>query len=128
MLAATTLRRIRDLVGIPYVYRSRDPETGLDCLSLAERVYAIAGVSFPPPPPYAPSSMATDSLEQWGRGWEPTGHGEALALMDMRPSHVAVCLGDGTAIHCRAGGVVIQRVSVLERTGTVVGWWRRAAG
>jgi len=109
---------VKDLVGIPYKDHGRDA-SGMDCYGLVIEVLRRAGVSVPDVF-YADASVETKAavkraLES-GIPNTKLEKPEELAVVEILvmglPSHIGVCLGDGTFIHSlRKVGVVIEPLS-----------------
>jgi len=106
---------VKDLVGIPYKDHGRD-SAGMDCYGLVIEVLLRAGISVPDVF-YADTAIETNAavmqvLESGIPNTRLDGPEEAAVIEILimgQPSHVGVCLGDGTFIHAlRKIGVVIE--------------------
>jgi len=92
-------------LGVPYVFGSTDPKTGLDCSALVQRAYADIGVELP--------RIAADQA----REGEPVANlaqarpGDLLAF-NSPVDHITIYLGDGMMIAAPQPGerVKIQKV------------------
>lgn len=107
---------VLQLVGLPYVFGSRDPSAGLDCLTLAAEVYRRIGRSFPMPAAYERNTIGLEEFERAAQAFEVCDPEPwALVLMSDH-EHCGVLLEDArTVIHCRkATGVVVQRLRELR--------------
>ncbi len=103
-----------ELIGIPYVFRGRDPEVGLDCLGLVVEAFKCAGASFPDPIEYQENwvEYGNDHLrENRPESWRPVEEPyEPLDVIFLRmnrekvPSHIGLHVGDGRVLHMPTGG------------------------
>ena len=122
------------LLGTPFRFHGRDPESGLDCIGLAAAALAGAGIAARIPQGYTLRNLRIGGLVSHASasGFAPVG-GTVLRgdLLLVRPGpaqhHLLVALGEDRFIHAHAGlgRVVIQ-------TG-LSGWpilhhWRLSAG
>jgi len=106
---------VKDLVGIPYKIRGRDVN-GMDCYGLIIEVLKRIGKSVPdvfyPDTGIETNKSVLNSLEAAipNTKLEKPEEGAVVEILVMgQPSHVGVCLGDGTFIHAlKKNGVVIE--------------------
>jgi len=98
----------KDLLGVPYVERGRDPAIGLDCLGLVMEFYRRAGVAFPDldtPPKDAGRPSALEGGVQ-ALGWEALPPGRAQdGDLAVYADHVGVIV-DGGVLHVWRSGQV----------------------
>jgi cell wall-associated NlpC family hydrolase len=116
-LSGVGIMEIRNLVGSKYLDHGRDPAEGLDCYGLAMHAVRILSGKTLPDVFYPDTGIETNksilqSLEASIPNTE-TGKPEKGAIVELlvmgQPSHVGVCLGDGTFIHAlKKTGVVIE--------------------
>jgi cell wall-associated NlpC family hydrolase len=108
---------VKDLVGIPYKHHGRDA-SGMDCYGLVIEVLRRAGISVPdvfyPDTGMETNKTVLNSLEAAipNIRLDKPEEGAVVEILVMgQPSHVGVCLGDGTFIHSlRKIGVVIEQL------------------
>ena len=106
---------IKDLIGIPYKVHGRD-HSGMDCYGLVIEVLKRKGITVPDIfYPDANNETNVKIMEILKEGIPNTklDKPEEGAIVEIlvfgQPSHVGVCLGDGTFIHSlRNIGVVIE--------------------
>lgn len=95
-----------DLVGTPYVYGGKDPESGLDCSGFVSLVYTRAGV---------PLTGSAADMARKGRhiGKSQLAPGDLVFFNTLgRPySHVGIYIGQGRFVHAPRPG---ERVRVSE--------------
>lgn len=110
--------KVKDLVGVPYKDHGRD-YTGMDCYGLVIEVLRRGGINLPDAF-YADTSIDTNKsvLEILEKGIPNTEieRPEEWAVVEIlvlgQPSHVGVCLGDGTFIHALKNiGTVVEPLS-----------------
>lgn len=112
------LLRALGLVGVPYRYGGRSPETGFDCSGLVHYVFSGAGLFLP------------------RRAQDMSRVGEPVRRRDLSPgdlvffdtlrepySHVGIYLGENRFIHAPSNGGRVEIVSMTERY-----WTRRYNG
>jgi cell wall-associated NlpC family hydrolase len=109
---------VKDLVGIPYKPHGRD-KTGMDCYGIVIEVLRKKGITIPDVF-YQDTHIDTNkSVLQILENAIPNvkltmpEEGAVVEIFVMgQPSHVGVCLGDGTFIHAlKKIGVVIEPLS-----------------
>jgi Transglycosylase SLT domain/NlpC/P60 family len=104
--------RARSYLGVPYVWGGSDPERGLDCSGLVQRVYADLGYDLP-----------RVSYEQ-ARAGRPVASlaeaqpGDVLAF-GSPVHHVGIYLGDGQMIEAPRPGLAV-RVGPVYETPTAI--------
>ncbi len=126
----------RSLLGIPFVWRGRDPAVGLDCYGLIKvhlklkRGYLI---------PEENATSAGEARERIGLVdldlWEPVrGALEADNVLTFADgcghegaSHVAIYLGDGKVLHTsERTGVIVTPLRVMRQRFREAYRWRAA--
>lgn len=109
---------VKDLVGIPYKDHGRD-SSGMDCYGIVIEVLRRIGINVPDVF-YRDTNIDTNkiTMEILEKGIPNTKldnpeEGAVVEILVMgQPSHVGVCLGDGTFIHAlKKIGVVIEPLS-----------------
>jgi len=106
---------VKDLVGIPYKDHGRD-SSGMDCYGLVIEVLRRAGISVPDvfySDTDIKTNITTMKILESAIPNTKLEKPEDLAVVEIlvmgQPSHVGVCLGDGTFIHAlEKVGVVIE--------------------
>jgi probable lipoprotein NlpC len=106
---------VKDLIGIPYKDHGRDI-SGMDCYGVVIEVLRRKGISVPDVfYPDTKNETNKKILEVLEKGIPNTElhkpeEGAVVEILVMgQPSHVGVCLGDGTFIHSlKKIGVVIE--------------------
>ena len=109
---------VRDLIGIPYKDHGRD-SSGMDCYGVAIEVLRRYGKNLPDvfyPDTAIETNAAVLAILEKGIPNTKLDRPEEGAVVEIlvfgQPSHVGVCLGDGTFIHAmKQFGVVIERLS-----------------
>jgi len=109
---------VKDLVGIPYKNHGRDA-SGMDCYGLVIEVLRRMGINMPDVfYPDTRNETNHEILQILENGIPNTKldkpeEGAVVEILVMgQPSHVGVCLGDGTFIHAmKKIGVVIEPLS-----------------
>jgi cell wall-associated NlpC family hydrolase len=98
-------------VGVPYVWGGTDPAKGLDCSGFVQRVYGDLGIDLP--------RLVRDQMK---RGTEVPSLAEAKPgdlLVSHGHGHVAIYLGNGTAIDAPMPGRTIQVRDAWEMHGNL---------
>lgn len=117
------LAHVRELVGVRYAFQSRDPDIGLDCLTLCEEVYRRIGRVFPLPERYGVDHVDGAVFLDWAQHFDELEGQEPWAFVDMGAAHCGVLMPDGCVIHCRdTTGVVAQPAARLA--SVIDGFWR----
>jgi cell wall-associated NlpC family hydrolase len=102
---ADAVAAAKKYLGVPYVWGSADPKTGLDCSGLMQRAYADLGVQLP--------RVAKDQAKvgQAVPGLDQAKPGDLLAF-NSPVTHIAMYLGDGMMIAAPKPGdhVKIEKV------------------
>jgi len=106
---------VKDLVGIPYKDHGRDAN-GMDCYGLVIEVLHRSGISVPDVFYHDTNIKTNKAVMQTLEAAIPSTKlalPEESAVVEIlvmgQPSHVGVCLGDGTFIHAqRKNGVIIE--------------------
>jgi len=109
---------VKDLVGIPYKAHGRDP-AGMDCYGIAIEVLHRIGKNLPdvfyPDTDIESNENILKILKEAipSALIEKPEEGAIVEILVMgQPSHIGVCLGDGTFIHAlKKIGVVIEPLS-----------------
>lgn len=103
------------LVGVPYSHRSRDPQYGLDCLTLLEVCFDRLGRRFPLPADYTPEAVPAEQLAALHRHLEACGP-EDWAIVEIGAGHCGILLPGCThVLHAQPGkGVVAHRLAVIR--------------
>lgn len=119
------LRKLRYLIGVPFVSKGRDPETGLDCFGLFLCVMKEFGLEIPGLRKYdgqdafdcrAIYFLFLEEIGNWEKIEVPEpGCGIALSIDPDNSnciSHFGVYIGEGKFIHTlKSTGVIVSRVS-----------------
>lgn len=112
-----------DLLTIPYRYRGRRADTGLDCVGL----FAIVQRRLGKPVPFYPSNEAgLDAARgQWLKVAKPEPGDGILMFSDDPPWHIATAISPNEMIHAKSGaGVVIERFDSPLFTRRIEGFYR----
>jgi probable lipoprotein NlpC len=102
---------VKDLVGIPYKEHGRD-STGMDCYGLV--IEAIRRMGKTVPDAFCTGKgIKTKTASIPNTKLDKPEEGAVVEMLVMgRPSHIGVCLGDGTFIHAiEKIGVAIEPLS-----------------
>lgn len=126
---------MQDLIGIPYLDKGRDIETGLDCWGLFRIFYQRhMGIDLPS---YSDSyehaydhvAMVKTMEDNWPSSWirvvEPEfGDGVRLRI-DGNACHVGVYLGNGQMLHTQTGhDSAIDRIDSIRWKNRIEGFYR----
>ncbi|WKZ86349.1 C40 family peptidase [Ralstonia pickettii] len=109
-----------DLIGVPFVYGGRGPDT-FDCYGLVAELYRRAGQPIPdyrsPTDLAVIAAMMACEAQLWREVPAPKAGAVALIRVGRHASHVGYCLDDMRMIHTweRTGGVVIERLDTWKR-------------
>ncbi|SES39449.1 transglycosylase SLT domain-containing protein [Actinokineospora terrae] len=94
-------------LGVPYVWGGTDPDSGLDCSGLVQRVYADLGVDLPRVSrDQAKVGTAVASLDQAKPG--------DLVAFGSPVHHIGIYIGDGKMIHAPEAGQDVKVGKVYE--------------
>jgi peptidoglycan DL-endopeptidase CwlO len=102
----------RKYIGVPYVFGGTNPETGLDCSGLVQRVYADLGIRLP--------RLAADQAAQGSpvASLDQAKPGDLLAFH--RPvDHIAIYIGDGKMIAAPQPGEDVKVQDVYEKPSAI---------
>lgn len=102
--ASPVVRAASDYLGVPYLWGGTDPEVGLDCSGLVQRVFADLGVQVP--------RVAGDQsrVGQPVAGLADARPGDLLYYggPDNRSEHIAIYLGEGRMLHAPRTGLDVM--------------------
>lgn len=124
----------RDLIGIPFVNKGRDPKKGLDCWGCFYQVIKRFGANVPDYDQdcfdgFAIWKLFIGAMDQWEKIDKPEpGCGIAFAIIPEHPdfiNHFAIYIGDGKFIHTlETTGVLLSRVDDKYWKSKIRGFYR----